>query len=123
MSVLPRQDLHTSVLVVGPNAAVQTAISRLLSLESGVRILTVQPRAAERGAAIEFPGRDFGSTLSDRQLEVVRLVAEGLSNKEIGFRLRLSDKTVKNHVSHILAKLNLSARTQVAVAALRAGLV
>ena len=61
--------------------------------------------------------------LSERELEVVRLVAEGLSNKEISARLSLSDKTVKNHISHILAKMNLTARTQVAVYAIRAGLV
>ena len=63
------------------------------------------------------------AALSDRELQVVRLVAEGLSNKQISIRLKLSDKTVKNHISHILAKLNLSARTQVAVHALRSGLV
>ena len=63
------------------------------------------------------------STLSDRELEVVRLVAEGLSNKEISSRLKLSDKTVKNHISHVLAKMSLTARTQVAVHAIRAGLV
>jgi DNA-binding NarL/FixJ family response regulator len=63
------------------------------------------------------------SALSARELEVVRLVAEGLSNKEISVRLSLSDKTVKNHISHILAKMNLTARTQVAVYAIRAGLV
>ncbi len=63
------------------------------------------------------------STLSTRELEVVRLVAEGLSNKEISARLTLSDKTVKNHISHILAKMNLTARTQVAVHAIRAGIV
>ena len=63
------------------------------------------------------------TALSDRELQVVRLVAEGLSNKQISIRLKLSDKTVKNHISHILAKLNLSARTQVAVHALRTGLV
>ena len=61
--------------------------------------------------------------LSEREMEVVRLVAEGLSNKEISTRLSLSDKTVKNHISHILAKMNLTARTQVAVYALRAGIV
>jgi len=66
--------------------------------------------------------RDMRQLLSDRELEVVRLVAEGLSNKEISARLALSDKTVKNHISHILAKLNLTARTQVAVHALRAGI-
>jgi len=67
--------------------------------------------------------RDMRAALSDRELQVVKLVAEGLSNKQISIRLKLSDKTVKNHISHILAKLNLSARTQVAVHALRTGLV
>jgi DNA-binding NarL/FixJ family response regulator len=67
--------------------------------------------------------RDALAALSERELEVVRLVAEGLSNKEISARLSLSDKTVKNHISHILAKMNLTARTQVAVYAIRAGLV
>ena len=66
---------------------------------------------------------DMRTVLSDRELQVVRLVAEGLSNKQISMRLELSDKTVKNHISHILAKLQLTARTQVAVHALRAGLV
>ena len=65
---------------------------------------------------------DMRSVLSDRELQVVRLLAEGMSNKEISLRLELSDKTVKNHISHILAKLQLTARTQVAVHALRAGL-
>jgi len=67
--------------------------------------------------------RDALASLSDRELQVVRLVAEGLSNKEISARLTLSDKTVKNHISHILAKMNLTARTQVAVYAIRAGFV
>ncbi|HEV2261505.1 MAG TPA: response regulator transcription factor [Candidatus Rubrimentiphilum sp.] len=69
------------------------------------------------------PDRGALAALSDRELEVVGLVAEGLSNKEISSRLRLSDKTVKNHISHILAKMNLNARTQVAVYAIRAGFV
>ncbi|MBV8636939.1 MAG: response regulator transcription factor [Candidatus Eremiobacteraeota bacterium] len=68
-------------------------------------------------------GNDMRALLSERELQVVKLVAEGLSNKEISLRLRLSDKTVKNHISHILAKLQLTARTQVAVHALRAGIV
>lgn len=67
--------------------------------------------------------RDMRTVLSGRELEVVKLVAEGLSNKQISLQLRLSDKTVKNHISHILAKMSLSARTQVAVHAIRAGLV
>jgi len=63
------------------------------------------------------------ASLSERELQVVGLVAQGLSNKEISSRLALSDKTVKNHISHILAKMGLSARTQVAVHAIRAGFV
>ncbi len=61
--------------------------------------------------------------LSSREYEIVRLIAEGLSNREIGRRLTLSEKTVKNHVSHILAKLKVNARSGVAVYAVRNGLV
>jgi DNA-binding NarL/FixJ family response regulator len=67
-------------------------------------------------------GCEMRSRLSERELDVVHLIVEGLSNKEISGRLALSDKTVKNHISHILAKLSLTARTQVAVRALRDGL-
>jgi DNA-binding NarL/FixJ family response regulator len=67
-------------------------------------------------------GTDMRECLSERELGVVGLIAEGLSNKEISARLELSDKTVKNHISHILAKLKLTARTQVAIMALRAGI-
>ena len=82
-----------------------------------------RPRLRGLPAATSKSERDIRSRLSERELEVVRLIAEGLSNKEISVRLALSDKTVKNHISHILAKLNLTARTQVAVLALRAGIV
>ncbi len=61
--------------------------------------------------------------LSPRELQIVRLIVEGLSNKEIAQRLLLSDKTVKNHVSKIFAKLRVNARTQLVIRALRTGLV
>ncbi len=61
--------------------------------------------------------------LSGREFEIVRLIADGLSNREIGNRLSLSEKTVKNHVSHILAKLKVNARSGVAVYAVRNGIV
>jgi DNA-binding NarL/FixJ family response regulator len=60
--------------------------------------------------------------LSARETEVIRLIAEGLSNKEISVRLHLSEKTVKNHVSKIFSKLHISARSQAAVHAIRTGL-
>jgi DNA-binding NarL/FixJ family response regulator len=67
--------------------------------------------------------RTEASDLSGREFEIVRLIADGLSNREIGNRLSLSEKTVKNHVSHILAKLKVSARSGVAVYAVRNGIV
>ena len=61
--------------------------------------------------------------LSDRELEVLKLIAEGLSNAEISDRLFISEKTAKNHVSNILGKLHLADRTQAAVYAWREGVV
>jgi two-component system, NarL family, response regulator LiaR len=57
--------------------------------------------------------------LSKREIEVLQLVAEGLTNLEIAERLFISDKTVKSHVSNILGKLHLADRTQAAVYAWR----
>ena len=61
--------------------------------------------------------------LTERELEVLRLIAQGKSNKDISEELVLSEKTVKTHVSNILQKLHLSDRTQAAVYALRQKLV
>ena len=61
--------------------------------------------------------------LSDREMEVLRLIAEGMSNAEIAEKLVLSEKTVKGHVSNILGKLHLEDRTQAAVFAWREGIV
>jgi NarL family two-component system response regulator LiaR len=61
--------------------------------------------------------------LSDRELEVLRLVATGISNQEIAERLVIGESTVKTHVGNILSKLNLSDRTQAAVFAWATGIV
>jgi DNA-binding NarL/FixJ family response regulator len=68
-------------------------------------------------------GKPDIAELSAREAEVLKLIAEGLANKQISARLHLSEKTVKNHVSRIFSKLNISARTQAAVHAIRAGIV
>ena len=60
--------------------------------------------------------------LTEREVEVLRLVAQGLSNEEIGRRLFISERTVRTHVSNILGKLHLANRTQAALYALREGL-
>ena len=60
--------------------------------------------------------------LTERELEVLRLIAQGLSNKEIASRLFISEWTVRTHVSNVLGKLHLASRTQAALYALRSGL-
>ena len=74
-----------------------------------------------RGARQEVPN-PF-TELTNRELEVLRLVAEGLSNAQIAERLVLSEKTVKGYVSNILSKLHLADRTQAAVFAWREGMM
>jgi NarL family two-component system response regulator LiaR len=94
-------------------------------------------RAAHRGEAQlhpdiarklmeEFSARaiePIREELTKRELEVLRFIARGLSNREIAEELVISVKTVKTHVSNILSKLHLSDRTQAAIYALREGLV
>ncbi len=74
----------------------------------------------------ELAGSDEPSSqqdpLTEREKEVVRLVAQGRSNQDIADRLAISEATVRTHVSHILTKLGLSSRTQAALYALRKGL-
>jgi two-component system, NarL family, response regulator len=61
--------------------------------------------------------------LSSRELEVLKLIVEGMSNKEIGSALSVTESTIKNHVNSILNKLNVRDRTQAATTALRRGIV
>lgn len=61
--------------------------------------------------------------LSVRELEVLTLLARGLSNKEIAGELEVSENTVKSHITHIFEKLNVSSRTEAVTAALKAGLL
>lgn len=83
---------------------------------------TVTPPApaGEDGAPKAAPSP---SPLSQRELDVLRLVVEGLSNQEIADRLILSVETVKTHMRHIMEKMAVSDRTQAAVKAMREGLV
>jgi DNA-binding NarL/FixJ family response regulator len=79
----------------------------------------------DRLAQSRVPSADttLVSELSEREVDVLRLVARGFSNAEIANRLSLSQGTVRNYVSAVLAKLQVSDRTQAAVLALRYGLV
>jgi NarL family two-component system response regulator LiaR len=79
--------------------------------------------AAKVVAALQKPKKETLSvdTLTERERDVLRLLAEGMSNQQIGEALFIGIKTVKTHVSNILAKLNVEDRTQAAVLALKNG--
>jgi two-component system, NarL family, response regulator LiaR len=82
----------------------------------------LSPRAAAR-LMREVRTPENPETLTERETDVLRLLAEGKSNKEIAHELSIGEKTVKTHVSNILSKLNVSSRTQAALYAARIGLV
>jgi DNA-binding NarL/FixJ family response regulator len=86
---------------------------------------TVIARLLQRFSRAPAPGTlpAQWSDLTERELDVARLIARGLSNAEIGAQLFLSEATVKTYVSRVLAKLDLRDRVQVAVLAYESGLV
>jgi DNA-binding NarL/FixJ family response regulator len=110
-------------------------------LESGARgyILKEAPhemllRAIEKVAAGEtfvdpslmpafVKGRDGGEILTQREREILQLLADGMSNADVATRLFISQETVKSHVRHILAKLEADTRTQAVAIALREAMI
>lgn len=81
----------------------------------------LSPQAAAR-LLREVPAPDSPEQLTDRETDVLRLLAQGLANKEIAAELTIGEKTVKTHVSNILGKLGVVSRTQAALYATRIGL-
>ena len=110
----PPDELITAIRAahVG-NALIEPRMTKRL-LEEFAR----RPGLIPRG---EIPSRL--STLTDRELDVLREVARGLSNTEVGERLYIGEATVKTHITHILTKLDLRDRIQAVVLAYECGLV
>ena len=91
-------------------------IEAIKAVHAGLR--RIPPQVAMRLAE-----RPLASELSSRELEVLELIANGRSNKEIADLLRITEPTVKGHVSNILGKLSVNDRTQAVTAALQRGII
>ncbi len=104
------------------DASVETMASAIAAVADGLVVI------APTLAAVLFPARDSSSAqpveaLTPRELQVLRLIAEGQSNKTIARELGISEHTVKFHVNAILGKLNAQSRTEAVVTATRLGLI
>lgn len=100
-------------------------LAALRSVAGGEMLLSPQDLARSlRGIDPQSPGaEELIQPLTDREIEVLRLLATGLSNRDIAPLLFISESTVKTHVEHIIGKLGVSDRVQAAVWAARHGLV
>ncbi|MFE5540974.1 response regulator [Streptomyces sp. NPDC056519] len=99
---------------------------RVVAAGEGLLAPTITKRLLTRFAHMEAPPLalpDQDSPLTERETEVLLLIAQGLSNSEIATRLVIADQTVKTYVGRILAKLDLRDRTQAAIYAYETGLI
>jgi len=106
LKAAPEEELLAGVRAV---AAGEVALAPSVS-----RMLVARTRA---------PAPAAGPALSPRELEVLRLVADGLSNREIGARIHLGEATVKTHLLHAFAKLDVNDRTRAVTRAMELGLL
>jgi DNA-binding NarL/FixJ family response regulator len=97
------------------------ALARAIKAAAAGQVQLSPEAAARLMREVRVP--ESPEALSGREIDVLRLLAEGLSNKEIARSLQIGEKTVKTHVSNVLAKLNVASRTQAALYAVRLGLV
>ncbi|HKE38142.1 MAG TPA: response regulator transcription factor [Candidatus Baltobacteraceae bacterium] len=124
LSVHEQGELMEHCLASGMDAYVVKS-SAAQQLPDAIRaICRGQGYADPRAAATLLCNGTFSRRrpLSAREKEITQLIVEGLTNREIGQRLAISEKTIKNHVSNIRAKLDCKVRSQIAVAAVRMGL-
>lgn len=125
--VLTTYDTDADIL-----AAIEAGASGYLLKDAAPDELAAAIRTAAQGQSALAPAvalrlmdrmRDRGSELSPREIEVLQLVADGLSNREVSGRLFLSQATVKSHLVHVYAKLRVDSRTAAVAAAVSRGLI
>ena len=113
---VPRALAAGALAYLTKDASAEELVSAILSVRNRRRYIPVSVSAL---LAQRLPG----SELTDRELDVLRLLAKGHSNRETGELLGIAENTVRIHVSHILDKLGVADRTQAVVLAIQRGLV
>jgi DNA-binding NarL/FixJ family response regulator len=111
------KDSSIQDLIVGIRAAASG--ESLISPQIAAKVL----RRLRSQSTSEDAARTIRAELSDREIEVLKLIANGKDNAQIARELYISPKTVKNHISNILMKLQIDNRIQAAVYAVRSGIV
>jgi len=125
---LPASDLAQAVRAVYRgiyqlDPVVMSRVITALSREQQAERSAAAPATPSREPAATTPGPLRNIDLTDREIEVLRLIAKGATNREIAEQLVISEGTVKNHISNILSRLGLRDRTQAAIFAFRHGLI
>ncbi len=133
VAVVPDGSLVAPALAAGARGVVQRDsigpawAAAVAAVERGLTVvdapLTPHLIAARPPSAVAGSGKPGAGQLTDRERQVVALLAEGLSNKLIADRLGISDHTAKFHVNGVMAKLSAGTRTEAVVEAVRRGLV
>jgi DNA-binding NarL/FixJ family response regulator len=102
----------------------EAIIHAIEAVMAGQRVMASQvaQRVLDMISGVKSP-KDFYDGLTAREVEILRLVAGGQANKQVAYQLRISEKTVRNHISHIYEKLGIYDRTQAVLYAVRKGLI
>jgi DNA-binding NarL/FixJ family response regulator len=102
----------------------EAIVSSILAIMSGERVMAnaVANRVLDMLTGTSTP-KEFYDGLTLREIEILKLLAAGQANKQIAYRLHISEKTVRNHVSHMYEKLQIYDRSQAVLYAVRKGLV
>jgi DNA-binding NarL/FixJ family response regulator len=109
---------------VSKDALPEAIVSSIIAVDAGGTVLSdgVARRVVEIAAGVR-KADEASDGMTAREVEVLKLMSSGLANKQIAYRLRISEKTVRNHISHIYEKIGVVDRAQAALYAVRKGLI
>lgn len=106
------------------DSSAASIVSSIMAVMSGERVMAsaVANRVLEMLTGTTTP-KEFYDGLTNREIEILKLLANGMANKQIAYRLKISEKTVRNHVSNTYEKLGIYDRSQAVLYAVKKGLV